>query len=130
MEKLDNNFEERLRKYSEHIKSMKIVYHEGRVKCINNKESVNFKSRTIQDEHTNIKSCDNEDDIIISNEEYYIIKNKYLLILKFIFVCIIFISMLFMYSRFADMGLNEFISGIGSILISYFIINIICIFFK
>ena len=35
MEKVNNNFDERLKQYSEEIKSMEIVYQNGRVKYIN-----------------------------------------------------------------------------------------------
>ena len=34
MKKIDNNFDEKLKKYSDEIKSMEIIYHNGRVKCI------------------------------------------------------------------------------------------------
>ena len=37
MEKVNNNFDERLKQYSEEIKSMEIVYQNGRVKYINKK---------------------------------------------------------------------------------------------
>ena len=40
MENINNNFDERLKKYSEKIKSMEIVYCDGRVKCINNKNII------------------------------------------------------------------------------------------
>ena len=40
MENINNNFDERLKKYSEKIKSMEIVYRDGRVKCINNKNII------------------------------------------------------------------------------------------
>jgi len=130
MEKVDNNFEERLKRYSEEIKSMEIVYHEGRVKCISKKETTNFKSRKTQDKHINKKSYNKKDDLIIDNEEYTIIKNMYSLILKLIFTCIILISLPLMANKFANMGMNEFISGIGSMFICYFIINIIWVFLE
>ena len=99
MENINNNFDERLKKYSEKIKSMEIVYRDGRVKCIN-------------------------------NEKYSILKNIDSIILKLIFTCIILISMPFFANKIANLGFNEFISGIGTIFISYFIINIIWVFLK
>ena len=68
MEKLENNFEQRLKKYSEEIKSMEIVYQDGRVKCINKKDKVNFKARKKQIKDNDIKSCMNKY-IITSDEE-------------------------------------------------------------
>ena len=127
MGKLDNNFEQRLKRYSEEIKSMQIVYREGRVKCINKKDRANFKDSILKNEHTDIKSFTNEDDIIIDKEDYYIFKSIYRLILKFIFIFTILMSIPFIANRFTDMGISEFISGTSSILISYFIITIICI---
>ena len=50
MEKVNNNFDERLKQYSEEIKSMEIVYQNGRVKYINKKNMINLKNRNIQDE--------------------------------------------------------------------------------
>ena len=99
MEKVNNNFDERLKQYSEEIKSMEIVYQNGRVKYINKKNMINLKNRNI-------------------------------LILKFIFTCIIFISMPFVANKIANVGVNEFVSGIGTIFISYFIVNIIWVFLE
>ena len=56
MEKVNNNFDERLKQYSEEIKSMEIVYQNGRVKYINKKNMINLKNRNIQDESRCIKS--------------------------------------------------------------------------
>lgn len=121
MEKLENNFEQRLKKYSEEIKSMEIVYQDGRVKCINKKDKVNFKARKKQVKDNDIKSCMNKY-IITSDEESYNIKTKYKLILKIIFICTLLISVHFMANICASIGLNEFISGILSLFIYYFII--------
>nr|WP_317333955.1 hypothetical protein [uncultured Romboutsia sp.] len=128
MEKIDNNFDRRLKQYSEEIKSMKIVYHEGRVKCINKKNMINLKNRNIQDESICIKSDNKKKDFNTKDEEYSIFKNIYSLILKLIFTCIVLISMPFVANKIANIGVNEFISGIGTIFISYFIINIIWVF--
>lgn len=128
MSKIDNSFEERLKKYSEHIKSMEIVYHEGRVKCINNKEVIKFKSRCIQGEPINIKSYNTNADIIEEDEEYFNIRNTYSFILKIIFTCIALMIMPFMANKFFEMGGTKFISGIGGMFISYFIVNILWTF--
>lgn len=56
MENLNNNFDERLKQYSDEIKSMEIVYRDGRVKCINKKNIITLKSNNIQDESICIKS--------------------------------------------------------------------------
>ena len=118
MEKVNNNFDERLKQYSEEIKSMEIVYQNGRVKYINKKNMINLKNRNIQDESRCIKSENQEKDFYTNDEEYSILKNMYSLILKFIFTCIIFISMPFVANKIANIGVNEFISGIGTIFIS------------
>lgn len=128
MEKVNNNFDERLKQYSEEIKSMEIVYHEGRVKCINKKNMINLKNRNIQDESICIKCEGQEKDFHTKDEEYSIFKNMYSLILKLIFTCIVLISMPFVANKIANIGVNEFISGIGTICISYLIINIIWVF--
>lgn len=128
MEKIDNNFDRRLKQYSEEIKSMKIVYHEGRVKYINKKNMINLKNRNIQDESICIKSDNKKKDFNTKDEEYSIFKDIYSLILKLIFTCIVLISMPFVANKIANIGVNEFISGIGTIFISYFIINIIWVF--
>ncbi len=130
MEKVNNNFDERLKQYSEEIKSMEIVYHDGRVKCINKKNMRSLNNRNIQDESICIKSEKQEKDSHTKNEEYSILKNIYSLILKLIFTCIVLISMPFVANKIANIGVNEFISGIGSIFISYFIINIIWVFLE
>ena len=64
MEKVNNNFDERLKQYSEEIKSMEIVYQNGRVKYINKKNMINLKNRNIQDESRCIKSENQEKDFI------------------------------------------------------------------
>jgi len=131
MGKIDNSFEERLKKYSDHIKSMEIVYHEGRVKCINNKEVIKFKSRSIQSEPINIKSYNTNDEIIEEDEEeYFNIRNTYSFILKIIFTCIALMIMPFIANKFFEIGGNKFISGIGGMFISYFIVKIIWIFLE
>ena len=89
MEKVNNNFDERLKQYSEEIKSMEIVYQNGRVKYINKKNMINLKNRNIQDESRCIKSENQEKDFYTNDEEYSSFKNMYSLILKFIFTCII-----------------------------------------
>ena len=124
MEKVNNNFDERLKQYSEEIKSMEIVYKNGRVKYINK------KNMNIQDESRCIKSENQEKDFYTNDEEYSSFKNMYSLILKFIFTCIIFISMPFVANKIANVGVSEFVSGIGTIFISYFIVNIIWVFLE
>ena len=47
MEKVNNNFDERLKQYSEEIKSMEIVYQNGRVKYINKKNMINLKKNIL-----------------------------------------------------------------------------------
>ena len=89
MEKVNNNFDERLKQYSEEIKSMEIVYQNGRVKYINKKNMINLKNRNIRDESRCIKSENQEKDFYTNDEEYSSFKNMYSLILKFIFTCII-----------------------------------------
>ena len=77
MEKVNNNFDERLKQYSEEIKSMEIVYQNGRVKYINKKNMINLKNRNIQDESRCIKS-ENQEKIFIQNDEKYSsFKNMY-----------------------------------------------------
>ena len=100
MEKVNNNFDERLKQYSEEIKSMEIVYQNGRVKYINKKNMINLKNRNIQDESRCIKSENQEKDFYTNDEEYSSFKNMYSLILKFIFTCIIFISMPFVANKY------------------------------
>lgn len=56
MENLNNNFDERLKRYSDEIRSMEIVYYNGRVKCINQKNTITLKTNNIQDESICIKS--------------------------------------------------------------------------
>ena len=118
MEKVNNNFDERLKQYSEEIKSMEIVYQNGRVKYINKKNMINLKNRNIQDESRCIKSENQEKDFYTNDEEYSSFK------------CIIFISMPFVANKIANVGVNEFVSGIGTIFISYFIVNIIWVFLE
>ena len=130
MEKVNNNFDERLKQYSEEIKSMEIVYQNGRVKYINKKNMINLKNRNIQDESRCIKSENQEKDFYTNDEEYSSFKNMYSLILKFIFTCIIFISMPFVANKIANVGVSEFVSCIGTIFISYFIVNIIWVFLE
>ena len=98
MEKVNNNFDERLKQYSEEIKSMEIVYQNGRVKYINKKNMINLKNRNIQDESRCIKSENQEKDFVAN--------------------------------KIANVGVNEFVSGIGTIFISYFIVNIIWVFLE
>ena len=130
MENINNNFDERLKKYSEKIKSMEIVYRDGRVKCINNKNIIDLKRNNIKDKSSYIRSEKLKKKKIINNEKYSILKNIDSIILKLIFTCIILISMPFFANKIANLGFNEFISGIGTIFISYFIINIIWVFLK
>ena len=120
MEKVNNNFDERLKQYSEEIKSMEIVYQNGRVKYINKKNMINLKNRNIQDESRCIKSENQEKDFYTNDEEYSSFKNMYSLILKFIFTCII--------SK--KIKKLAYVSGIGTIFISYFIVNIIWLFLE
>ena len=56
MENINNNFDERLKQYSEEIKSMEIVYRDGRVKCINNKNIIDLKRNNIKDKSSYIRS--------------------------------------------------------------------------
>ena len=130
MEKVDNNFDERLKQYSEEIKSMEIVYHDGRVKCINKKKVRNLNIKNIQDESICINIENKDKDYHMKNEEYSIFKNIYSLILRLIFTCIVLIGMPFVANKMTNIGVNEFISGIGTIFISYFIINIIWVFLE
>lgn len=130
MKKIDNNFDEKLKKYSDEIKSMEIIYHNGRVKCINKKSMRNLNDSNIQDEPIDIKRENQKNDFDTNEEDYSILKNIYSLILKIIFTCIVFISMPVVAKKIANIGINAFISGIGTIFISYFIINIIWVFLE
>lgn len=125
MVKVENNFEERLKKYSEKIKNMEIVYRDGRVRWINKNDKINSKNRETKDE--TIKN--QEDESYTNDEEYSFFKNIYCLIIKKIFLTfIVLISIPFIATEIVNIGVNEFISGIGTIFIYYFIINIIWVF--
>ena len=52
------------------------------------------------------------------------------IIIKLIFTCIILISTPFIANSINSMGVNGFISGIGTILIVYFIISVIWLFLE
>ena len=130
MKKIDNNFDEKLKKYSDEIKSMEIIYHNGRVKCINKKSIRNLNDSNIQDESIDIKRENQKKDFDTNEKGHSILKNVYSLILKLILTCIVFISMPVLAKKIANIGVNAFISGIGTIFISYFIINIIWVFLE
>ena len=130
MKKIDNNFDEKLKKYSDEIKSMEIIYHNGRVKCINKESMRNLNDSNIQDEPIDIKRENQKKDFDTNEKGHSILKNVYSLILKLILTCIVFISMPVLAKKIANIGINAFISGIGTIFISYFIINIIWVFLE
>lgn len=130
MKKIDNNFDEKLKKYSDEIKSMEIIYHNGRVKCINKESMRNLNDSNIQDEPIDIKRENQKKDFDTNEKDHSILKNVYSLILKLILTCIVFISMPVLAKKIANIGVNAFISGIGTIFISYFIINIIWVFLE
>ncbi|WP_286312977.1 hypothetical protein [Romboutsia ilealis] len=130
MKKIDNNFDEKLKKYSDEIKSMEIIYHNGRVKCINKESMRNLNDSNIQDEPIDIKRENQKKDFDTNEKGHSILKNVYSLILKLILTCIVFISMPVLAKKIANIGVNAFISGIGTIFISYFIINIIWVFLE
>ena len=58
----------------------------------------------IRDRSRCIKSENQEKDFYTNDEEYSSFKNMYSLILKFIFTCIIFISMPFVANKIANVG--------------------------
>ena len=130
MKKIDNTFDEKLKKYSDEIKSMEIIYHNGRVKCINKESMRNLNDSNIQDEPIDIKRENQKKDFDTNEKGHSILKNVYSLILKLILTCIVFISMPVLAKKIANIGVNAFISGIGTIFISYFIINIIWVFLE
>ena len=130
MKKIDNNFDEKLKKYSDEIKSMEIIYHNGRVKCINKESMRNLNDSNIQDEPIDIKRENQKKDFDTNEKGHSILKNVCSLILKLILTCIVFISIPIVFEKIANIGVNAFISGIGTIFISYFIINIIWVFLE
>ena len=67
-------------------------------------------------------------DIIEDDEAYFNIRNTYSFILKIIFTCIALMIMPFIANKFFEMGATKFISGIGGMFISYFIVNILWTF--
>ena len=58
MENLDKDFDERLKKYSDEIKKMKIVYVDGRVRYVNRESMEKFKGINNRDKienHNNMR---------------------------------------------------------------------------
>lgn len=121
MGKIDNDFDERLKKYSEEIKKMEVVYHDGRVKCINKKDRINIKNlSTIE------KSYCADDDNRCNN--YSIVKDTFIMLGKLMMTSIIMIGIPFSVDKIISMGVNGFISGVATICIAYFLINFIWVF--
>ena len=109
MKKIDNNFDEKLKKYSDEIKSMEIIYHNGRVKCINKESMRNLNDSNIQDEPIDIKRENQKKDFDTNEKGHSILKNVCSLILKLILTCIVFISIPIVFEKIANIGVNAFI---------------------
>ena len=75
MGKIDNDFEERLKKYSEEINKMEITYQDGRVKYVNKKGTVNLKNRNTKDNYIYIQDDNRQNNCNIHSENFLILKN-------------------------------------------------------
>lgn len=129
MENLDKDFDERLKKYSDEIKKMKIVYVDGRVRYVNRESIEIFKGINNRDKienQNNMRQNNYDLEYKACSSFKYIIN----IIIKLIFTCIILISTPFIANSINSMGVNGFISGIGTILIVYFIISVIWLFLE
>ena len=129
MENLDKDFDERLKKYSDEIKKMKIVYVDGRVRYVNRESIEIFKGINNRDKienQNNMRQNNYDLEYKACSSFKYIIN----IIIKLIFTCIILISTPFIANSISSMGVNGFISGIGTILIVYFIISFIWLFLE
>ena len=92
--------------------------------------NINCGGYDIQDKPIDIKRENQKKDFATNEKNHSILKNVCSLILKLILTCIVFISIPIVFEKIANIGVNAFISGIGTIFISYFIINIIWVFLE
>lgn len=130
MENLDNDFDERLKRYSEEIRKMEIVYIDGRVRYINNKSINKFKSSTRFSKIENQNDNNLQNNYYIDRENYLLFKYIFNILLKIIFTFIILISTSFLSNEINNTGIYGFILNILIICILYFIINFIWKFLK
>lgn len=130
MENLDNDFDERLKRYSEEIRKMEIVYIDGRVRYINNKSINKLKSSTRFSKIENQNDNNLQNNYYIDRENYLLFKYIFNILLKIIFTFIILISTSFLSNEINNTGIYGFILNILIICILYFIINFIWKFLK
>lgn len=130
MENLDKDFDERLKRYSNEIKKMKIVYVDGRVRYVNRESIDQFKSINNRDKSENQNDNMQQNNYELECKSCSSFKYIINIIIKLIFTCIILISTPFIAASINSMGINGFISGVGTILTVYFLINFIWIFLE
>ncbi len=125
MGNLDNDFDERLKRYSEEIRKMEIVYLDGRVRYINNKSINKLKSSSKSSKVENQNYNKLQRDYYIEHENYSIFKYIFNILLKIILTFIILISTSFVANEINNTGIYGFILDILMICIVYFIINFV-----
>lgn len=130
MGNLDNDFDERLKRYTEEIKKMEIEYIDGRVRHINNKSVNKFKSSSRYPKVENQSDNNFNRTYYIEYENYSTFKYIFKILLKIIFTFIILISTSFVSNEINNRGIDGFILDILMICIVYFTINFIWKFLR
>lgn len=130
MGNLDNDFDERLKRYTEEIKKMEIEYIDGRVRHINNKSVNKFKSSSRYPKVENQSDNNFNRTYYIEHENYSTFKYIFKILLKIIFTFIILISTSFVSNEINNRGIDGFILDILMICIVYFTINFIWKFLR
>lgn len=130
MGNLDNDFDERLKRYTEEIKKMEIEYIDGRVRHINNKSVNKFKSSSRYSKVENQSDNNFNRTYYIEYENYSTFKYIFKILLKIIFTFIILISTSFVSNEINNRGIDGFILDILMICIVYFTINFIWKFLR
>ena len=130
MGNLDNDFDERFKRYTEEIKKMEIEYIDGRVRHINNKSVNKFKSSSRYSKVENQSDNNFNRTYYIEHENYSTFKYIFKILLKIIFTFIILISTSFVSNEINNRGIDGFILDILMICIVYFTINFIWKFLR
>ncbi|WP_296647984.1 hypothetical protein, partial [Romboutsia sp. 13368] len=108
MGNLDNDFDERLKRYSEEIRKMEIVYLDGRVRYINNKSINKLKSTRRSSKVENQNNNKQQRDYYIEHENCSLFKYIFNMLLKIIFTFIILISTSFVSNEINNTGIGGF----------------------
>lgn len=106
MGNLDNDFDERLKRYTEEIKKMEIEYIDGRVRHINNKSVNKFKSSSRYPKVENQSDNNFNRTYYIEHENYSTFKYIFKILLKIIFTFIILISTSFVSNEINNRGID------------------------